>query len=140
MRKKNISLRVRNLVRKYNTRNPYEICRKMGIDIAYDDLGNTVKGYYRRVFGGDFIVINLNLSDCLKFWVLLHELGHVVMKHATKNISFMKDNFLNFSDKLEIEAHVFVAEFLLLTEEIEFVPTEEEKKILNRIMELRNKY
>jgi len=33
-----------------------------------------------------------------------------------------------------------VAEFLLLTEEFEFVPTEEEKKILNRIMELRNKY
>ena len=129
MRKKNISLRVRNLVRKYNTRNPYEICRKMGIDIAYDDLGDTVKGYYRRVFGGDFIVINLNLSDCLKFWVLLHELGHVVMKHATRDISFMKDNFLNFSDRL-----------LLLTEEFEFNPTEEEKKILNRIMELRNKY
>ena len=62
------------------------------------------------------------------------------MKHATRDISFMKDNFLNFSDRLEIEAHVFAAEFLLLTEEFEFNPTEEEKKILNRIMELRNKY
>lgn len=87
--KKNIRLRVKNLVKKYKTRNPYKICKKMGINLSFEDLGK-IKGYSRHFSGLDFIVINKDLSEFLKYIVLLHELGHIVLKHCSKEILFMK--------------------------------------------------
>lgn len=87
--KKNIKLRVKNLIKKYGTANPYKICEKMGIIINFENLGK-IKGYSRHFLGFDFIVINKNLSEFLKSAVLIHELGHIVLKHCTKEILFMK--------------------------------------------------
>ena len=141
--KKNIGLRVRNLVRKFKTTNPLEICRKLDIDVQFEDLGKKCKGYCRRSNGGNFIVINSNFSEFLQLIILLHELGHIVLKHPRKDVIFMKTHFLGVSNRLENEANLFLAEFLVQKfqdEESEMEVTEEDKKILQRIMELRNKY
>lgn len=87
--KKNIKLRVRNLIKKYGTTNPYKICEKMSIIINFENLGK-IKGYSRHFLGLDFIVVNKNLSEFLKCVVLIHELGHIVLKHCAREILFMK--------------------------------------------------
>ena len=104
------------------------------------DLGKSRKGFFKRYKGINYIVINSNLSEFLQLLVLLHELGHIVLKHSTKNITFMKDYYFGFSNKLENEANLFVAEYLVLTiDMIGGAITKEEEKILNRIMSLRIK-
>ena len=51
----------------------------------------------------------------------------------------MKDYYFGFSNKLENEANLFVAEYLVLTIDMIGTLTKEEEKILNRIMSLRIK-
>lgn len=93
---KNIRLRVKNLIKRYKTSNPYKICERMGINLSFASLGK-IKGYSRHYLGLDFIVINKELSDFLKCAVLIHELGHVVLKHCTKEILFMRKYFFQMN-------------------------------------------
>lgn len=109
-RKKNIRLRVRNLIEKYNTRNPYKLCEKLDITIKYTDLGD-IKGYFKKVLRNKYIVINENLDEYSKKIVLCHELGHALM-HSSKKILLMKENFYRYTPELENEANQFAAEIL----------------------------
>ena len=94
-----------------------------------------------KIIGVSLIIINNNLSELMTVIVLLHELGHAILKHPTKDISFMKDNFFGFSNRLENEANLFLAEFLF-----NYVPIEEycigkeEEKALMRLAELRSRF
>lgn len=138
--KKKFTLRVKNLIEKYRTRNPFKICERAGIEILYQDLGK-VKGFHVRNAGVSLIIINNNLSELMTVIVLLHELGRAILKHPTKDISFMKDNFFGFSNRLENEANLFLAEFLF-----NYVPIEEycigkeEEKALMRLVELKSRF
>ena len=138
--KKNFVLRVKNLIEKYRTKNPFKICERAGIEIIFQDLGE-IKGFHVRNAGVSLIIINSKLSKLMMIIVLLHELGHAVLKHPTKDISFMKDNFFGYSNQLENEANLFLAEFLF-----NYVPLEdycigkEEERALMRLVELRSRF
>ena len=138
--RKNFALRVKNLIEKYRTKNPFEICKRAGIEILYQDLGE-IKGFHVRNVGVSLIIINSKLSELMMIIVLLHELGHAVLKHPTKDISFMKDNFFGYSNQLENEANLFLAEFLF-----NYVPLEdycigkEEERALMRLAELKSRF
>lgn len=108
-----IRRRVRNLEKKYGTRNPYKLCKMLKINILYMDLGN-IKGIYKKVVTNKFIVINENLDDFCKEVVLAHELGHALLHHS-KEIQALKDYdiFPNFDNQLEIEANTFAVELLI---------------------------
>ena len=138
--KKNFALRVRNLIEKYRTKNPFKICERAGIEILYQDLGE-IKGFHVRNVGVSLIIINSRLSELMMIIVLLHELGHAILKHPTKDISFMKDNFFGFSNRLENEANLFLAEFLFNYVSLEdyFVGKEEEKALM-RLAELKSRF
>lgn len=116
--KKNIKLRVNNLIRKYNTKNPYELCSKMNINIFYMELGE-IKGYYKKVLKNKYIVINDNLDDYSKKIVLCHELGHALY-HSSKNTLLLKNNFLCYTPELESEANEFAVELMKYQEEISY--------------------
>lgn len=116
--KRNIKLRVNNLIRKYNTKNPYELCSKMNINIFYMELGE-IKGYYKKVLKNKYIVINNNLDDYSKKIVLCHELGHALY-HSSKNTLLMKNNFLCYTPELENEANEFAVELMKYQEEISY--------------------
>ena len=138
--KKNFALRVKNLVEKYRTSNPFKICERAEIEILYQDLGE-IKGFHIRNVGVSLIIINSKLSELMTIIVLLHELGHAVLKHPTKDISFMKDNFFGYSNQLENEANLFLAEFLFNHVPLEdyFVGKEEEKALM-RLAELKSRF
>lgn len=138
--RKNFALRVKNLIEKYGTKNPFEICKRAGIEILYQDLGE-IKGFHVRNVGVSLIIINSKLSELMMIIVLLHELGHAVLKHPTKDISFMKDNFFGYSNQLENEANLFLSEFLfnyVLLED--YCIGKEEKRALMRLAELKSRF
>lgn len=108
-----IKRRVKNLIDKYGTRNPYKLCKRMKINIIYMDLGN-IKGIYKKVVTNKFIVINENLDEFCQKVVLAHELGHAILHHS-KEIQALKDYdlFPQFSNQIEVEANTFAAELLI---------------------------
>ena len=138
--RKNFALRVKNLIEEYRTKNPFEICERAGIEILYQDLGE-IKGFHVRNVGVSLIIINSKLSELMMIIVLLHELGHAVLKHPTKDISFMKDNFFGYSNQLENEANLFLAEFLFNYIRLEdYCIGKEEERALIRLAELKSRF
>ena len=132
-KRKNIKLRVKNLIEKYNTKNPYILCKKMNIDVRFRDLGE-IRGYFKKVLGNKYIVINENLDEYSRKVVLTHELGHATM-HSSK-----KESFYRYSPELEDEANEFSVELLSYdTEEVSY-DTVKNSVLGLEVMEKMKKY
>ena len=135
---KNIPIRVKKLVKKWGTRNPFSLCKYLKIDILYHELGE-VKGYFKKSMGKKIIILNENLDEFSMKIVLAHELGHALL-HYSKEISFMKEYYLLPKNSIwEYEANKFAAE-LLLDENIEYDIYSNrsiEHKILGELEELK---
>lgn len=106
-----IQRKVRNLVRKYNTRNPYEIAEAIGAKIYYGNLGD-VAGFYQYIKRHRCIYINSNLDERIARIVMAHELGHAIL-HRKENCYFIEDQTLFFTSRIEREANRFAAELLI---------------------------
>lgn len=108
-----IKRRVKNLEKKYGTRNPYSLCSMLKIEIFYLDLGD-IKGIYKKILGNKFIVINEKLDEFCQKVVLAHELGHAIL-HNSKEVQALKDYdlFPRLNNKIELEANTFAAELLI---------------------------
>lgn len=108
-----IKRRVKNLEKKYGTRNPYKLCEFLNIEVIYMDLGN-LKGIFKKVITNNFIVINENLDEFCQKVVLAHELGHAIL-HNSKNIQTLKDYdlFPKYTNRLEVEANTFASELII---------------------------
>ena len=59
-KRKNIKLRVKNLIEKYNTKNPYMLCKKMNILIKFINLE---KNSYYLTFHGHCLFIICGLTQ-----------------------------------------------------------------------------
>ena len=94
---KNIKLRVKNLIVKYNTSDPFQLCEKLGIIVLYNDLGN-LKGYYKHPRGRKVIVINSLLSKFAQTIVIAHELGHAIL-HSSSTAALMHKHILLYSNR-----------------------------------------
>lgn len=117
-KRRNMKLRVKNLVEKYNTSNPYILCEKLNIEIRYFYYEG-IKGFFRRILKRKYIVINEKLDEYSKLVVLCHELGHAIY-HSSKNKLLMKINFFNYNSELENEANEFAAELMKYQEEVSY--------------------
>lgn len=69
----NIKLRVKNLVRKYDTTDPYSIAKALNIEVCFMELPTRINGMWRRVLRRKYIVINSSLSEWQKKVVLCHK-------------------------------------------------------------------
>ena len=137
----NIKLRVKNLEKKYGTRDPYKLCKRLKINIIYMDLGE-IKGIYKKVVTNKFIVINENLDEFCQKVVLAHELGHAVLHHS-KEIQALKDYdlFPRYTNQIEIEANTFAAELLIddTFDNDEYIENPSiDIRILEQLKELKN--
>ncbi|WP_024622114.1 ImmA/IrrE family metallo-endopeptidase [Metaclostridioides mangenotii] len=113
----NIKKTIKALVKTYNTRNVYELCSCLNINILKDDL-KYFKGYFLRDNKSVSIVIDSNLSEYEERCVVAHELGHVVL-HSGSNICFLTNYTYSNTKKLENEANEFAAELLVSDENIQ---------------------
>ena len=102
---------VQSLVRKYNTRNPFEILKQKNVILVYAPL-NGVRGFYQYFQRNHIIYIDENLSDSEKRFVCAHELGHMLL-HKEVNALFMDTHTFFNTEKYEVEANTFAAELLI---------------------------
>jgi Zn-dependent peptidase ImmA (M78 family) len=106
------------LIKRYATRDPFEIASNMNIEILFMDLGN-LKGFYKRDGHNRFIVINEGISEPLQKIVCAHELGHDQLhRHLSKSQTLQEFAIYDMKSKPEYEANVFAAELLLSESDI----------------------
>lgn len=109
-----IPRRVRNLIKKYKTRNPYELASHLNIHIVFQPMHHSVHGFFDRVLRRKFIVINSTLPEHLQRQTCAHELGHALM-HKGWGYYFMIEHTFFSPGRFEREANVFA--WLLLFDE-----------------------
>ena len=100
-----------SLVRKYKQHDPFLLAKKLGINVIENDLGE-VYGYYTQIKRIKFILINSNLSESEKRFVVAHELGHAILhsKITTPCLMYLK----NINEiKIECEANKFAVQLLM---------------------------
>ena len=144
----NIALRVRNLIKRHETRDPFRIAEELGIIIKYKPYEET-KGYFLKVNTNKFIVINSNLSELEQLVVCSHELGHALL-HANNKYALvyekggaMVQDFTLFpvNSIYENQANKFAAELLMDSEFFDGVllqHTNLDPKIYETLMRLKN--
>ena len=66
------------LIKKFDTRDPFQLCQAIGVEVFYADLGS-LKGMYKYLKKNRFAVINENLDPFTKTLVCAHELGHDIL-------------------------------------------------------------
>lgn len=113
----NIKRLVDSLVRKYKTRNPFEIISHLNVIVVFYPL-HGVKGFYQYFQRNNIIYIDEALSENEKKFVCAHELGHMFL-HKKANAIFMDSRTQLNTAKYEIEADRFAMELLLSDADIE---------------------
>ena len=93
---------VQRLIKKYQTRNPFEIAEALNIEVPIGSPG--CDGWY--------IFLNQELPDNERTMVMAHELGHAVL-HRKQNCYFIRNKTLLLTSKTEKEANRFAAELLV---------------------------
>lgn len=112
-----IKRRVNNLVKKWGTNDPIQLCKYLKIDVYYEELGS-IKGYYKVCLRRKMVIINSEMNWCSKKIVAAHELGHALL-HG-KDIFFMKTHFTSHKSTVyENEANLF-AKYLLELNEVHY--------------------
>lgn len=107
---------VDKLVRKYHTRDPYELCDALGIKIHYKDMQKKLKGFFFCQSRQKNIVIDNNVNKILELILIAHELGHAVLHTEVALMrGFQEMEVLESRQDMpeENEANLFAAELLL---------------------------
>lgn len=106
-----ISNLVNNLVKKYKTNDPRELCDALGINVMYEDLGS-IHGFYQYAPKNKIIHLNIRLSEIDMLFTCAHELGHAIL-HSNLNILFLESKTTQVKGKYEMQADQFAAELLI---------------------------
>ena len=109
-----IHKKVDKITKKFDTRDPFEICKNMYIQIYYKDLGNALKAYYFCQSRIKNIVINTRSGLIVRHILCAHELGHAVLHNKLATMRGFKE--LELFDSLvptEYEANLFAAELII---------------------------
>ena len=106
-----IKKKAEDLVRKHQTRNPFEIIRGLNVILVFTPLVG-VRGFYQYFQRNNIIYIAEDLPEHEKLFVCAHELGHMFL-HKKANAIFM-DTRTHFNTyKYEIEADTFAMHLLI---------------------------
>lgn len=103
------------LIGKFQTRDPIEIAKGLGVHVLYEELG-MINGYYNEIGDLKFIHINNRLSEEQQLFTAAHELGHSIL-HERTNVLFLHAFTHERTGRMEHEANVF-ATFLLISDEV----------------------
>ena len=110
---------VDKLVKKYGTRDPYEICESMGICVEEKDLKGLIKGFFYLQSRIATIVVDCGLNDIMMRIIVAHELGHDILHKEVASLSGFRDmSLFQSAGSLENEANLFAAELLLDDDEV----------------------
>lgn len=110
---------VGKLVKKYDTRDPYELCKCLEIKIHFYNLEKKLKGFFFYQSRQKNIVIDSNVNNVLERILIAHELGHAVLHTKIAMMKgFQEMEVLDGRSQDEDEANFFAAELLLEDKEV----------------------
>ena len=121
MRSEHIKREVARLKAKYNTVDLRCICNALHIRISYAPMGkdrDSCKGFFLINARCKLIMLNSDLPDEIQRVILAHELGHAVLHSSPTIRVFHEFAATDGTDRMECEANVFAAEFLVGDEEV----------------------
>lgn len=98
-------------VKKYNTRNPFELADYLGVEAQTGQLGES-SWFYMFLKNHKCVFLNEDLEEHERTLVMAHELAHSIM-HRKENCYFIRNRTLMLTSKIEIEANTFAAELLI---------------------------
>jgi len=107
-----IKNKVRRLVGKYKTTDPYELCECMGIILSDENFGESetaIKAMTMTISRITIIQFNSCLDEVILRFIIAHELGHAVLH---KNIRHVDNGFFDDLSQTEREANLFAAELI----------------------------
>ena len=119
MNKERLSQIGNSLVQRFQTRDPFEIARALGIEVLFCENFGTLKGMYRVIKRNRFIFINKDLNPQMQRIVCAHELGHDQLHRNLATGNILREFMLyDMTTKPEYEANIVAAEILLDTNEV----------------------
>ena len=99
---------VEKLTKKYDTRDPYELCKCLGIKIHFYDMEKKLKGFFFYQSRQKNIVIDSNVNEVLERILVAHELGHAVLHTKIAMMKgFQEMEVLDSGSPEEDEANFF---------------------------------
>lgn len=111
LRKGNETMKeINTIIKEAGTNNPFEIAEHLGVIVRYDPLGQ-IQGYYLKAGDVKVVVINTDLSEHVRRFILAHELGHIVL-HPYSTVFAMRHTLL-VTDRQELEADRFAVNLLM---------------------------
>lgn len=106
-----IASRANGLVKKFNTRNPFEIIKNLNVILVFYPLEG-INGFYQYFQRNNIIYIDERLPYEMQCFVCAHELGHMLL-HKKANAIFMDSRTLINTSKYEMEADRFAMNLLV---------------------------
>lgn len=111
-----IKRKVHHIIKKYKTRDPFELVTLLDVILLYVPLID-INGFYNYYNNTHIIYINENISKDEQRLTLAHELGHLFL-HNDINVFFLNTATFFSSQKLEREADIFASELLISDKDI----------------------
>ena len=128
---------VSKLVHKYDTRDPFVICKELDIRIRYKNLGQDIKAYYFYHSRIRNIVLNSNVSWSVKPLLVAHELGHDRLHQDIAMLKgFQEIELFDKTSPAEYEANIFAAELLIDDNELLEMLNDEDRTFFDVAREL----
>lgn len=125
MSKELIRKKVKLLVKKYDTTDPYELCARLGISIYHKDLGKNIMGMRTLLNRVPIFLLSDRNSENENAITCRHELGHHICGHKSNADKLTKDNMRFIAQGNEFEANFFMVELLLYNINLADFPTKQ---------------
>ena len=108
-----------SLIKRFDTRDPFSIAKKLGITVLFDNGFKLLKGMYMVIRRNRFIVITTNISSRDQRLVCAHELGHDQFHRELAKCAALQEFMLyDMRSRPEYEANIFASELLIDDEKI----------------------
>lgn len=124
---------VKNVLLKHGTRDPFEICERLGYKVMFKSYNPNWKGEMIKLTDEDILIyINSNLSKQAQYIICAHELAHAQL-HSNAGNHFNGGETLEQLE-MEREADMFTAYLLLDEKEYDLKFENMNGYLLNNIM------
>lgn len=124
----NIKVRVKNLVRKHGTGDPFQLADALEIKIVRLPLPYDMRGFFVNVLQRKYIVLSEGLCYAAEKVTICHELGHARL-HAGYGYYLHLDRAYYVPSRLEREANEYAIHLLAYSSDID---SDEVAHILNQ--------
>ena len=108
---------VRKLKKKYPNCTLSELCGNLGITVVLRPMGKQTgacKGFFFRNCQLSYVVVNSDLPELVQKIIICHEMAHSVLhKDSPLLKAFHEVTLFDDTQKMEYEANIFAAEYLL---------------------------